>query len=49
MTNALVSNLNIHQLLAAISSCLRQIKKFDYASIALYDAETKMLKTGGPR
>jgi formate hydrogenlyase transcriptional activator len=45
ITNALVSNLNIRQLLAAISSCLRQIKKFDFASIALYDAETKMLKT----
>ena len=45
ITNALVSNLNIHQLLAAISSCLRQIKKFDFASIALYDPETKMLKT----
>ena len=44
ITNALVSSLNIHQLLAAISSCLRQIKKFDYASIALYDPETKILK-----
>ncbi len=45
ITNALVSNLNIHQLLAAIFSCLRQIKKFDFASVALYDPETKMLKT----
>ena len=45
ITNALVSNLNIHQLLSAISSCLRQIKKFDFASVALYDPETKMLKT----
>ena len=44
ITNALVSSLNIHQLLTAISSCLRQIKKFDYASVALYDPETKMLK-----
>ena len=44
ITNALVSSLNIHQLLTAISSCLRQIQKFDYASIALYDPETKMLK-----
>jgi formate hydrogenlyase transcriptional activator len=44
ITNALVSSLNIHQLLSAISSCLRQIKKFDFASISLYDAETKMLK-----
>jgi formate hydrogenlyase transcriptional activator len=45
ITNALVSNLNIHQLLSAISSCLRQIKKFDFASVALYNPETKMLKT----
>jgi formate hydrogenlyase transcriptional activator len=44
MTNALVSSLNIHQLLRAISSCLHGIKKFDFASIAVYDPETKMLK-----
>jgi len=44
ITNALVSSLNIHQLLAAISSCLRQIKKFDFASISFYDPETKLLK-----
>ncbi len=44
MTNALVSNLDIRQLLSAISSCLRQVKHFDYATLALYDEQTKMLR-----
>lgn len=44
ITNALVSNLDIHQLLAAISSCLHQVKQFDFATLALYDPGTKMLK-----
>ena len=44
VTNALVSNLDIRQLLSAIASCVRQVKPFDYATLALYDAPTKMLR-----
>jgi PAS domain S-box-containing protein len=45
VTNALLSNLDITKLLAAIGSCVRQVKDFDYAALALYDAETKTLRT----
>ncbi len=41
MTNALVSNLDIRQLLTAIASCLRQVKSFDYATLALFDERSK--------
>ena len=41
VTNALVSNLDIRQLLSAIASCVRQVKPFDYATLALYDAPTE--------
>ena len=44
VTNALLSNLDITKLLAAIGACVRQVKAFDYASVALYDHETKMLR-----
>ena len=44
VTNALVSNLDIRQLLSAIASCVRQVKPFDYATLALYDAPTKQLR-----
>jgi formate hydrogenlyase transcriptional activator len=44
VTNALLSNLDITKLLAAIGACVRQVKAFDYASVALYDPETKMLR-----
>jgi formate hydrogenlyase transcriptional activator len=44
VTNALVSNLDIRQLLSAIASCVRQVKPFDYATLALYDAPTGMLR-----
>ncbi len=44
ITNALVSNVDLRQLLSALSSCLRQIKQFDVATVALYDAEAKVLK-----
>ncbi|HTZ99757.1 MAG TPA: sigma 54-interacting transcriptional regulator [Candidatus Aquilonibacter sp.] len=44
VTNALLSNLDITRLLAAIGSCVRQVKAFDYASVALYDPETKVLR-----
>jgi formate hydrogenlyase transcriptional activator len=45
ITNALVSHLDIPKLLSAISSCLLQVKEYDFATLALYDPDTKMLKT----
>jgi PAS domain S-box-containing protein len=44
MTNALVSNLDVRQLLSAIASCVRQVKPFDYANLALYDASSHQLR-----
>ena len=44
VTNALLSNLDISKLLAAIGLCVRQVKPFDYATLALYDSETKKLR-----
>jgi formate hydrogenlyase transcriptional activator len=44
VTNALVSNLDVRQLLKAIAACLRQVKSFDHATLALYDNSTKMLR-----
>ena len=44
VTNALVSHLDIRQLLSAIATCVQQVKPFDYAALALYDTPTKMLR-----
>jgi len=44
VTNTLLSNLDITKLLAAIGVCVRHVKDFDYATLALYDSETKMLR-----
>jgi len=44
VTNALLSNLDISKLLSAIGVCVRQVKDFDYATLTLYDSETKMLR-----
>jgi formate hydrogenlyase transcriptional activator len=44
ITNVLISNLDIRKLLSAISAGLGQIAPHDYASLALYDAETKQLR-----
>jgi formate hydrogenlyase transcriptional activator len=44
VTRTLLSNLDITKLLAAIGMCIRQVKDFDYATLALYDSETKMLR-----
>ena len=44
VTNALVTNLDIHQLLSAIASCVRQVKAFDHATLALYDAISGRLR-----
>ncbi len=45
VTNALVSNLDVRQLLSAIASCVHQVKPFDYATLALYDEQTRLLRT----
>jgi len=44
VTNALLSNLDITKLLSAVGTCIRQVKEFDYATLALYDSETKKLR-----
>jgi len=44
VTNALLSNIDITKLLSAIGLCVRQVKDFDYATLTLYDPETKMLR-----
>lgn len=44
VTNALLSSLDITKLLGAIGSCVRQVRDFDYASLALYEPEMKMLR-----
>jgi PAS domain S-box-containing protein len=44
VTNTLVSNLDVTKLLSAIAACLRQVKPFDHADLALYDEPTKMLR-----
>src|SRR5579859_2055007 len=44
VTNALLSNLDISKLLGAIGLCVRQVKPFDYATLALYDSDTKKLR-----
>jgi formate hydrogenlyase transcriptional activator len=44
ITNTLVSKLDAQQLLSSIASCLHQLKQFDFATLALYDAPTGMLR-----
>jgi len=44
VTHTLLSNLDITKLLAAIGVCIRHVKDFDYATLSLYEAETKMLR-----
>lgn len=44
VNNALVSTLDLHQLLAAISACLRRVMNHDYASLALYEPEAYQLR-----
>lgn len=43
ITNSLVMNLNAEKLLVAIHSCLKQLKRFDLAELALYDAKADAL------
>ena len=44
VTNTLLSNIDVMKLLVAIGTCVRQVKAFDYASVAVYDSEKKMLR-----
>jgi len=44
VNNALVSTLDLHQLLAAISACLRRVMNHDYASLALYEPAAQQLR-----
>lgn len=44
VNNALVSTLDLHQLLRAISACLRRVMNHDYASLALYEPAAQQLR-----
>jgi formate hydrogenlyase transcriptional activator len=44
VNNALVSTLDLRQLLSAISACLRRVMNHEYASLALYDSATQQLR-----
>ncbi|MBZ5701855.1 MAG: sigma 54-interacting transcriptional regulator [Acidobacteriia bacterium] len=44
LSNALLANRNIHQLLAAISASVEQVVPHDYATLALLDPETNLLR-----
>jgi formate hydrogenlyase transcriptional activator len=44
VNNALVSTLDLHQLLFAISASLRRVLNHDYASLALYDPSAQQLR-----
>ena len=44
VNNALVSTLDLRQLLSAISGCLRRVMNHEYASLALYDPGAQQLR-----
>src|ERR1039458_5311735 len=44
VNNALVSTLDLHQLLIAISACLRRVMNHDYASLGLYEPEAQQVR-----
>ncbi len=44
VNNALVSTLDLRQLLAAISACLRRVMNHHYASLALYEPDAQRLR-----
>lgn len=44
VNNAVVSVLDLHQLLNAVSASLRRLVPHEYASLSLYDAETQRLE-----
>ena len=45
INNTLVSNLNLRELLSAISSCLRRVMPHDLAGLALYDQRINKLRS----
>ena len=44
VTNALVSSLDFDELFAAVTDCMRRVIPHDYASVALHDAESNLLR-----
>jgi len=44
VNNALVSTLDLHQLLSSISACLRRVMNHDYASLGLYEPEAQQVR-----
>ena len=44
INNTLVSNLNLRELLSAISACLGKVIRHDVAGLALYDSESNKLR-----
>jgi hypothetical protein len=44
VNNIVVSTFDSHELLSAISSCLRRVIPHDYASLALYEPEDQQLR-----
>src|SRR5262245_2202038 len=44
VTNALVSSLDLDELFAAVTDCMRRVVPHDYASVALHDAEANLLR-----
>ncbi|HXG21954.1 MAG TPA: sigma 54-interacting transcriptional regulator [Methylomirabilota bacterium] len=44
INNAVVSTLDLHDLLTAISSCLRRVLQHECTSLTLYDTETSQLR-----
>ncbi|PYV41558.1 MAG: Fis family transcriptional regulator [Acidobacteria bacterium] len=44
VNNVVVSTLDLHELLGAISTCLRRVIPHDYASLALYEPESQQLR-----
>lgn len=44
VTKTLLSKLDVSELLSTLASCVRQIKDFDFATLALFDVEQKMFR-----
>ncbi len=44
VNNALVSTLDLRQLLSAISACLRRVMNHDYASLGLYEPDARQVR-----
>jgi formate hydrogenlyase transcriptional activator len=44
VNNVVVSTLDLHELLGAISTCLRRVIAHDYASLVLYEPESQQLR-----